>query len=84
MAFGGIGLVIALMLGSFLEAVFVVSIIPFAIAGVILAFFLHGQPLSMFAMMGSIRQATTIPDSILFNCLLQNCKNTRVASSEMT
>ena len=38
MAFGGIALVIALMLGSFLEAAFVVSIIPFAMAGVVLAF----------------------------------------------
>lgn len=60
LAFGGIALVIALMLGSLLEAVFVVSIIPFAIAGVILAFFLHGQPLSMFAMMGSIGLAGVV------------------------
>ena len=54
MAVAGIGTVIALILGSFLEALFVVAIIPFAIAAVILAFFLHGQPLSLFAMMGSL------------------------------
>ncbi len=59
-AFAGITLVIALMLGSFLEAAFVVAIIPFAIAGVILAFFLHGQPLSMFAMMGAIGLAGVV------------------------
>jgi len=60
LAFGGIALVIALMLGSFLEAAFVVSIVPFAIAGVILAFFLHRQPLSMFAMMGGIGLAGVV------------------------
>jgi multidrug efflux pump subunit AcrB len=60
LAFVGIGLVISLMLGSFLEAAFVVAIIPFAIAGVVLAFFLHGQPLSMFAMMGAIGLAGVV------------------------
>lgn len=60
LAFLGIGLVIALMLGSLLEAAFVVAIIPFAIAGVILVFFLHGQPLSMFAMMGAIGLAGVV------------------------
>jgi multidrug efflux pump subunit AcrB len=60
LAFGGIGLVIALMLGSFLEAAFVVAVIPFSIGGVILAFFLHGQPLSIFAMIGSIGLAGVV------------------------
>jgi len=60
LAFTGITLVIALMLGSFLEAAFVVAIIPFAIAGVILVFFLHRQPLSMFAMMGAIGLAGVV------------------------
>lgn len=60
LAFVGIGLVIVLMLGSFLEAAFVVSIIPFAIAAVILTFFLHRQPLSMFAMIGSVGLAGVV------------------------
>jgi multidrug efflux pump subunit AcrB len=60
LAFAGITLVIALMLGSFLEAAFVVAIIPFAIAGVILVFFLHREPLSMFAMMGGIGLAGVV------------------------
>lgn len=50
----GIAVVIWLMLGSLLEALFVMLVIPLAIAGVIVVFFLHGQPLSMFAMLGSI------------------------------
>jgi multidrug efflux pump subunit AcrB len=60
LSLAGIGVVIALMLGSFLEAAFVVAIIPFAFAGVMLAFFLHQQPLSMFAMMGSIGLAGVV------------------------
>ncbi len=50
----GILTVIALILGSFLEALFIVAVIPFGAAGVILAFYLHGMPLSMFAFLGVI------------------------------
>lgn len=50
----GIVIVIAVMLGSFLDAFFVVSVIPFGAAGVLLAFFAHGHSLSMFAMLGTI------------------------------
>ena len=60
LAFSGITVVIALMLGSFLEAAFVVAIIPFAIAAVVLTFFIHREPLSMFAMMGSIGLAGVV------------------------
>ena len=41
----GIGLVITLILGSPLEAIFVVAIVPFSTAGVILAFWAHGMVL---------------------------------------
>ncbi|MCA9698984.1 MAG: efflux RND transporter permease subunit, partial [Myxococcales bacterium] len=50
----GIVTVIALIFGSFLEALFIVTVIPFGAAGVFLAFFLHDKPLSMFAMLGII------------------------------
>jgi multidrug efflux pump subunit AcrB len=50
----GIVTVIALILGSFLEAMFIITVIPFGAAGVILAFFVHGKPLSMFALLGVI------------------------------
>ena len=56
----GIGVVIWVMLGSLLEAVFVLLVIPFAIASVFLIFFLHGKPLSMFAMMGAIGLAGVV------------------------
>jgi multidrug efflux pump subunit AcrB len=50
----GICVVIALMLGSFLEAAFVVAVVPFAVVGVLLTFFLHGKDLSMLAVIGTI------------------------------
>jgi len=50
----GIGVVIWLLLGSAIEALFVLLVIPFAFAGVILTFYLHGMMLSMTAIMGAI------------------------------
>ena len=50
----GIGVIIWLLLGSFVEALFVLLVIPFAFAGVILTFYLHGKMLSMTAVMGAI------------------------------
>ena len=50
----GIALVIWLMLGSLLEALFVMLVIPLAVAGVFLVFFLHGKPMTVFAMLGAI------------------------------
>lgn len=55
-----IGVVIWLMLGSLLEALFVMLVIPFAVAGVFLIFFIHGQPMSMFAMMGAVGLAGVV------------------------
>jgi multidrug efflux pump subunit AcrB len=56
----GIAMVIWIMLGSFLETLIVISVIPFAFAGVVLAFFLHGLSLSMFAMIGIIGLAGVV------------------------
>ena len=54
LAVAGIALVIWVMLGSLLEALFVMLVIPLAVAGVFLIFFLHGKPMNMFAMLGAI------------------------------
>ena len=56
----GIGCIIAIMLGSFLEAFFVVAVVPFSVAGVTLTFFLHGMHFSMLAMMGTIGLAGVV------------------------
>lgn len=78
LAFAGIGLVIALMLGSFLEAAFVIAIIPFALASVILAFFFHGEPLSLFAMMGAIGLAGVVVNAaiVMVDAVHRNVKTT--------
>ena len=63
MALAGITAIIALMLGSFLEAFFVIAIIPFSFAAVVLTFFLHGRPFSLFAMMGAVGLAGVVVNS---------------------
>jgi multidrug efflux pump subunit AcrB len=60
LAVAGITLAISLMLGSFLEAFFVIAIIPFSLAAVILTFFLHGKTLSLFAMLGAVGLAGVV------------------------
>jgi multidrug efflux pump subunit AcrB len=60
LAVAGITVAISLMLGSFLEAFFVIAIIPFSLAAVILTFFVHGKTLSLFAMLGAVGLAGVV------------------------
>jgi multidrug efflux pump subunit AcrB len=53
------------MLGSFLEAAFVVAVVPFSAAAVVLTFFLHGKPLSLLAMMGAIGLAGVVVNAAI-------------------
>lgn len=59
----GIAAVIAIMLGSFVEALFVISIVPFALAAVVLVFFLHGMHFSMLALIGAIGLSGVVVNS---------------------
>jgi len=52
--FFGIGAVIAIMLGSFLEAFFVIAVVPFAAMSVILTFWAHGMHFSLLPLIGTI------------------------------
>ncbi|MFP6663427.1 MAG: efflux RND transporter permease subunit [Deltaproteobacteria bacterium] len=61
----GITVTIALMLGSFLEAFLLIPIIPFAVAMVLVVFFLHDQPLSLFAMTGTIGLSGVVVNSAI-------------------
>ncbi|NRA00648.1 MAG: efflux RND transporter permease subunit [Myxococcales bacterium] len=61
----GIACVIAIMLGSFLEAAFVVAVVPFAAAAVVLTFFLHGMHFSLLAMIGMIGLAGVVVNSAI-------------------
>ncbi|MCP4197158.1 MAG: efflux RND transporter permease subunit [Proteobacteria bacterium] len=54
MAVAGILVVVFLMMGSIIEALFIVSVIPFGVAAIILTTFLHGYPLSMFVLLAVI------------------------------
>ena len=47
-------LVVVLLLNSFGQSFIVMSVIPFAIIGVVWAFYFHGMPLSFFATMGTL------------------------------
>jgi len=59
----GITCVIAVMLGSFLEAAFVVAIVPFSVAAVVLTFFTHGMHFSMLALIGTVGLAGVVVNS---------------------
>jgi multidrug efflux pump subunit AcrB len=50
----GIGAVIAVMLGSFLEAFFVIAVVPFAAVFVALTFWVHGMNFSLLPLIGTI------------------------------
>jgi len=50
----GIGAVISIMLGSFLEAFFVIAVVPFAIVSVVLTFWMHGMNFSLLPLIGTI------------------------------
>ena len=53
-ALASIYLVVALLLNSFGQSFIVMSVIPFAIIGVVWSFYVHGMPLSFFSTMGML------------------------------
>jgi len=59
----GIGAAIAIMLGSFLEALFVIAVVPFSMAAVTLAMFVHGKHFSLLAVIGAIGLAGVVVNS---------------------
>jgi multidrug efflux pump subunit AcrB len=56
----GIGGVIAIMLGSFLEAFFVIAVVPFSAAFVALTFYVHGMNFSLLPVIGTIGLAGVV------------------------
>jgi multidrug efflux pump subunit AcrB len=56
----GIGAVIAIMLGSFLEAFFVIVVVPFAAMAVVLTFWAHGLNFSMLPLIGTLGLAGVV------------------------
>jgi multidrug efflux pump subunit AcrB len=54
MAIFGIFLLLVLLFNSYTQPLLVLSAIPFSVIGVIWAFFLHGETLSFFAILGTL------------------------------
>jgi len=54
MAIFGIFLLLVLLFNSYTQPLLVLSAIPFSVIGVIWAFFLHGETLSFFAVLGTL------------------------------
>jgi multidrug efflux pump subunit AcrB len=60
-----IGAVISIMLGSFLEAFFVIAVVPFAMAAVTLTLFVHGMHFSLLAVIGGIGLAGVVVNTAI-------------------
>ena len=54
MAIAGIFLLLVILFNSYTQPLLVLSAIPFSVIGVIWAFFLHGEALSFFAVLGTL------------------------------
>lgn len=65
LSISGIAVVIWIMLGSFLEMLFIMLVVPFAFAGVYFVFFLHGAAMSMFAMTGALGLAGVVVNAAI-------------------
>lgn len=56
----GIFLVVWIIMGSLIEALFVISVIPFGAASIVLAMYIHDKPLSMFVIMAVVGLAGVV------------------------
>jgi multidrug efflux pump subunit AcrB len=80
-----ISVVIWILLGSLLEALSVVIVIPFALAGVIIAFFVHGLQLSMPAVIGTIGLAGVVVNAsiVMMDCVHRHLRDNRGKRSKL-
>ncbi|MCP4498627.1 MAG: efflux RND transporter permease subunit [Deltaproteobacteria bacterium] len=66
MAFAGMLMIVTLLFGSFLQALFVVAAVPLGYAGVVWTFAAHGMPISFFSLLGAIGlSGIVVNDSIV-------------------
>ncbi len=80
----GIGAVIAIMLGSFLEAFFVVAVVPFAMVFVALTFWVHGMNLSLLPLIGTIGLSGVVVNAsiVMVDSVHQAIHRLKVGASE--
>ena len=78
MAVVGIFLVLSLFLNSWGKAFVIIAIVPFIIVGIVIALFLHGQPISMFVLLAAIGlTGVVVNDSIVMTDTLSAGFNKR-------
>ena len=67
----GIYFVLAIMFGSLLQPLLVMSVIPFAGVAAMLALFIHFEPLSLFALIGILGMTGVVVNNslVLINCI---------------
>ncbi|MFP6654383.1 MAG: efflux RND transporter permease subunit, partial [Myxococcota bacterium] len=80
----GIGAVIAIMLGSFLEAFFVIAVVPFAAMFVTLTFWLHGMNFSLLPLIGTIGLSGVVVNAsiVMVDSVHQSLARLRAGASE--
>ncbi|MCK5013686.1 MAG: efflux RND transporter permease subunit, partial [Candidatus Omnitrophica bacterium] len=76
MAVIGIFLVLALFLNSWKKAFIIIAIVPFCIIGIVIALFIHGQPISMFVLLAAVGlTGVVVNDSIVMTDTLSSGLN---------
>jgi multidrug efflux pump subunit AcrB len=80
----GIYLLLLLLFNSYTQPLLVLSAIPFAVIGVIWAFFLHGEPLSFFAALGVLALVGVIVNDSLILVSHLNFLKTQENSKNLT
>ena len=80
----GIGAVIAIMLGSFLEAFFVIVVVPFSAISVILTFWAHGMHFSLLPLIGTIGLSGVVVNAsiVMVDSVHQALQKMRAEASE--
>jgi multidrug efflux pump subunit AcrB len=80
----GIGAVIAIMLGSFLEAFFVIAVVPFAAVFVALTFWVHGMNFSLLPLIGTIGLSGVVVNAsiVMVDSVHQALHRLKVGASE--
>jgi multidrug efflux pump subunit AcrB len=80
----GIGAVIAIMLGSFLEAFFVIAVVPFSAAAVVLTFWMHGMNFSLLPLIGTIGLSGVVVNAsiVMVDSVHQSLHGLRPGASE--
>lgn len=85
----GIFLTLALFLNSWKNAFIIIAVVPFSIIGIIVALFLHGQPISMFVMLAAVglsgvvvNDSIVMADTLSSNSLGSGIDNTAELASQ--